>query len=140
MNFSRLIPDAIRCLLSGKRFEIRSDGTPQRDYLYVKDAVEGYITLAEQMERGEVLGQAFNFGSCHPVAALNLFYLIARLCRKPRVRPKILGTAANEINRQYLLCAKARELLGWRPHYSLEKGLKETIAWYTTFLKKTRGR
>ncbi len=136
MNFSRLVPDAIRCLLTGKRFEIRSDGTPQRDYMYVKDAVAGYIALAQQMDRREVLGEAFNFGTGQPIAVLDLYRRVARLCGKPKVRPKVLGKAANEIDRQYLSCSKARKVLGWRPQYSLEVGLKETIAWYKTYLKK----
>jgi len=140
MNFSRLIPDAIRCLLTGKRFEIRSDGTPQRDYLYVQDVVDAYLVLAEQMLRREILGQAFNFGSGHPVSVLDLYQRIARLCRKSKVRAKVLGTAAHEIDRQYLSSAKARALLGWSPKYTLEKGLKETIAWYKTFFKTKKNR
>jgi len=137
MNFSRLIPDAIQCLLTDKRFEIRSDGTPQRDYIFVKDVVEAYMLLAENMHRRDVRGRAFNFGSGHPISVNELFGIMAKLCRKPNVRPKIMSEAANEIDRQYLSCARTSEILGWKPRYAIEEGLKETITWYKTYLKKT---
>ena len=136
LNFSRIIPDAICSILEGREFEIRSDGTPVRDYLYVKDAVSAYLCLAEQMEREEVRGQAFNFGTEAPVSVVELFRLIAKLCKKPAVKPKILGTAKNEIDRQYLSSKKAIKTLGWRAGYTLEEGLIETIEWYKDYLVK----
>jgi CDP-glucose 4,6-dehydratase len=138
LNFSRLVPDAICHILQGKEFEIRSDGTPVRDYMYVKDAVSAYRVLAEQMHRPQIRGQAFNFGLQKPVSVLELFRIIAKLCGKPKAKPRILGTASNEIDRQYLSINKAVELLKWKPAYSLEKGIKETIAWYKEYLGAKR--
>jgi len=135
LNFSRIIPDAIRSCLRNETFVIRSDGTPERDYMYVEDAVSGYLALAEQMESRGVRGEAFNFGTGQPVSVLKLFSTIARLCGRPKVKPRILGTARNEIDRQYLAIGKAKKILGWHPAYSLEHGLKSTIAWYKRYLK-----
>lgn len=136
LNFSRIIPDAIRCILQEKEFVIRSDGTPERDYMYVEDAVDGYITLAEQIERKNVEGQVFNFGTGRPINVINLFKKIAQLCGRPDIKPKILGQAKNEIDRQYLAIDKAKEILNWKPKYTLERGLKETIDWYKKYLRK----
>ncbi len=133
LNFSRIIPDAIRCLLTGKEFLIRSDGTPERDYMYVEDAVSGYITLAEHIR--EAKGGAFNFGTAKPISAIALFKNIAKLCGKPGAKPKILGTAKNEIDRQFLSIEKAGEVLGWHPEFALEKGLARTIKWYKRHIK-----
>lgn len=135
LNFSRIVPDAIRCLLSGKVFEIRSDGTLLRDYMYVEDAVIGYLALAQKTGIKGVKGEAFNFGTQHPVSVLELFDVIARLCGQPKTKPKILGTAKNEIDAQYLSSTKAKKILGWKPCFSLEQGLKETIRWYRGYLK-----
>jgi len=134
LNFSRIVPDAIRCLLQGKEFIIRSDGAPERDYMYVEDAVDGYITLAGQVEKKEVKGEAFNFGTGVPISVLALFKVMARLCGKPKSNPRILGTAKNEIDRQYLAVDKAKGILRWSPQFSLEDGLKRTIAWYRRYL------
>jgi CDP-glucose 4,6-dehydratase len=130
MNLSRIIPDAVRCVLLGKEFVIRSDGTPERDYLYVKDAAEAYLSLAGNLHRREIRGQAFNFGSGKPISVLALFSKIASVCGKPGVRPKVLGEAKNEIDRQFLDSSKAKQLLGWAPTYNLDQGLEETAAWW----------
>ena len=134
LNFSRIIPDAIISLIEGKKFKIRSDGTPERDYMYVKDAVKGYLTLGAALDRKEIQGQAYNFGTETPVKVVDLFDKIAKLLGKPEEKAQILGQAKNEIDRQYLSTSKAKKDLNWEPKYSLEKGLKETIEWYKNYL------
>lgn len=61
LNWSRIIPGTIRAFLQRESPVIRSDGKYVRDYLYVKDVVNGYLCMAEQMEKKEVKGHAFNF-------------------------------------------------------------------------------
>ena len=51
------------------------------------------------------------------------------------LQPKVLATAAHEIPHQYLSAAKAREMLGWKPLYGLDEGLRRTIEWYRNFFK-----
>jgi CDP-glucose 4,6-dehydratase len=134
LNFSRLVPDAIRCVLRKKQFVIRSDGTYKRDYMYVKDAVDGYLTLAQNLDRKGVNGEAFNFGTGKPVSVLELFEKISRISGN-KIKPKILGEAKNEIRDQYLSIEKVRKTFGWKPKYTIETGLKETIEWYRNYLK-----
>ena len=135
MNFSRIIPDVISRLVKGEVPVIRSDGTPERDYMYIKDAVDAYFALAENLHRKDVLGQAFNFGTGKPISVLELYSRIISLIGK-NVKPKILGVAKNEIDRQYLDSQKALRVLGWKPKYSLDQGLKETIEWYKRYFSK----
>ena len=129
MNLSRIIPDVITTILKNGRPEIRSDGTPERDYMYIKDAVSAYLTLAENLHRNEVVGHALNFGTGKPVKVIELYNKIIKLMGK-NTMPKILGEAKNEIDRQYLSIEKAKKVLKWQPKYSLDAGLKETIEWY----------
>lgn len=131
MNMSRIIPDTIVSSLKGKELIIRSDGTPERDYMYIKDAVDAYLTLAENIDKTK--GEAFNFGTETPINVLSLFRMITKLTGK-EVVPKVTGKATNEIDRQYLGTAKAKKVLNWHPKYSLEQGLKETIEWYKEHL------
>ena len=131
MNMSRIVPDTIISSLKGKELVIRSDGTPERDYMYIKDAVDAYLTLAENIDK--VKGEAFNFGTETPISVLNLFKLIISLTGKT-MQPKVAAKAANEIDRQYLGIAKVKRVLNWHPKYSLEQGLKETIEWYKEHL------
>ena len=134
MNLSRIIPDMIISLLKDRQPVIRSDGTPERDYMYAKDAVHAYLTLAENIGRKGVAGEAFNFGSGKPVSVIQLYQKIASLLGKS-MKPKILGKATREIDRQYLSIEKAKRALKWQPKYSLGEGLAETIGWYKNYLK-----
>jgi CDP-glucose 4,6-dehydratase len=134
LNWSRLVPDTVRKLIRGERPVIRSDGTMLRDYLYVEDAVGAYLTLAEQMERAEVRGQLFNFGSDAPRSVLDVVQTIVALFGRPDLDPIVLCDAPNEIPAQYLDSGKARRILAWSPSHSFEDGLSRTLAWYREFL------
>ena len=136
LNFSRIIPDTIRSVLFDRNPIIRSDGTPVRDYLYIADAVDAYLTLAEKLEK--VKGEAFNFGTNSPVSVLELVNKIIKISGKTHLKPIVKGEAKGEINRQYLSSEKARKMLGWKPRYNLDRGLKETIAWYKKYFKVRR--
>ncbi|MBN1323062.1 MAG: GDP-mannose 4,6-dehydratase [Methanotrichaceae archaeon] len=135
LNFNRIVPGTIRSLMNGERPVIRSDGLLVRDYFYVLDGVEAYMTLAEGMDERKIHGEAFNFSNERPLSVLELVdTLIEQM--EADVRPHVLGKASNEIRHQYLSAAKAREVLGWRPSYTLQEGLDETIRWYGEFLRR----
>src|SRR5262249_48768836 len=114
LNWSRIVPDTIRHLLSGTRPILRSDGTFLRDYLYVNDAADAYLLLAECLDAPGVAGQAFNFSNESPVSVLDMVRAIARLMACPKVEPEIRNEARGEIRHQYLSALKAREVLSWR--------------------------
>ena len=129
LNFSRLIPGTIRSALRGESPIIRSDGRYVREYFYVRDAVGAYLQLAEALP-GPCVGEAFNFGTDQPMTVLELTNRILQLMDCTHLAPTILDQASHEIKSQYLDCAKARRMLGWRPAYTLDEALLETIAWY----------
>jgi CDP-glucose 4,6-dehydratase len=130
INFNRLIPGTIRSVLRGERPIVRSDGTFVRDYFYVRDAVAAYLELAERLPHEQFTGQAFNFGTETPVSVVDLVGLILALMGRSDLEPVILNEANHEIPRQYLDCTKARQLMQWEPAFTLDAGLRETIAWY----------
>jgi CDP-glucose 4,6-dehydratase len=130
LNWSRIVPGTIRSALLNERPIVRSDGTMKRDYVYVKDIVSAYLALAEAMKDGAHTGGVFNLGSDTPRTVLEMVHAIVGLCGHPGLEPIIQHNAPNEIQDQYLSSQKARELLGWKPRYALEEGLRETIAWY----------
>ena len=130
LNWNRLIPGTIRSALAGERPVVRSDGSFVRDYFFVRDAVDAYLLLAEQLERPELHGEAFNFGTEEPKSVLELVDMILKSMGRADLEPDVRGEASNEIPRQYLDCAKARRLLDWGPKRTLEAGLAETVEWY----------
>ncbi len=134
LNFSRIIPDTIRSIVFNKNPIIRSDGTPVRDFIYIADAVSGYLMLAEKLNEKKVTGNAFNFGSNSPIKILDLVNKIIAISGK-KLKPQILGKGKPkaEISIQYLSSEKAKKLLGWKAKIPLERGLRETFKWYTKF-------
>lgn len=133
LNFNRIIPGTIRSVLHEQPLIIRSDGTPKRDYIYVKDAVHAYVTLAENLERLNLAGEAFNFSSGNRLTVLDVTNKILELMGKKEYPVKILNQSKGEIKDQYLSIEKARRVLYWSPSYNLEDSLKETIDWYRKF-------
>lgn len=133
LNFNRLVPGTIRSIVRGQRPVIRSDGKSIRDYFYVEDGAAAYLLLAEKLagER-DLIGQAFNFSNELQITALELVRrILARMdCS---LEPDVRNQATNEIVHQYLSARKARERLGWRPLFDLERGLDRTIAWYRDY-------
>ena len=133
LNFNRLVCGTIRSVLHNKPVVIRSDGTPKRDYIYIEDAVTAYTTLAERLEEQSLSGEAFNFSGGKPLSVLDMTKQILELMNKKDHPVKILNQSRGEIKDQYLSIEKARKILQWAPHYSLEEGLRKTIDWYQSF-------
>lgn len=131
LNFSRTIPGVIRATLAGQRFVIRSDGKFVRDFLYVKDAAESYLTLGERLaEDPSISGEAFNFSLGLRLTVLDLVNKVLKIMGRTDLQPVIQNTVSSEIREQYLDASKARTRLGWAPKYEMEEALRETVAWY----------
>lgn len=134
LNWNRIVPGTMRSVLRGERPIIRSDGSPRRDYVFVLDVVDAYLTLAEAMIDGAYTGEAFNFGLDQPTSALELVQRIVAVSNNPQLEPIVQGNAPNEIQDQYLSSGKAHRLLGWRAKHTLEEGLSETMKWYANHI------
>lgn len=137
LNFSRIIPDTIRSILHDTAPVIRSDGSPVREYMYVKDAASAYLTLAENIDKKNVAGEAFNFGAENPITVIDLVNEILRVSGRTDLEPVITGQGKTkgEIEKQFLSIEKAKKVLKWHPQYELPAGLDETIRWYDSFFR-----
>jgi CDP-glucose 4,6-dehydratase len=133
LNWNRIVPGTIRSVLRNQRPIIRSDGNYIRDYFYVEDAVVAYILLAEKLaSQPELHGEAFNFSTEVQVTVLELVQRILKLMGSDLI-PDVKNEVSNEIRDQYLSAGKARKMLGWKPSWTLDEGLKKTIEWYRGF-------
>lgn len=139
LNFSRIIPETMMAVIENRSPVIRSDGTPVRDFIHVEDAVDAYLVLAQNLDRPDVQGHAFNFGSNMPINILDLVKKIIRLSGKD-LKPDVQGRGKlrGEIDQQYLSSEKAREIIGWRPMLKLDGGLKKTLDWYVNYFSAAK--
>lgn len=126
MHLNRIIPGICEAVVRNKPLDIRSDGKYVRDYLYVKDVVQGYLLLLQNLD--SVLGEAFNFSSNESLQVLQVVKLAEKIL-KVKIPYKILNTAKNEIPYQHLDDKKIRKI-GFKNAYSLESTLPKIKEWY----------
>lgn len=125
-EYSHVIPSLIRKCVNGENpLVVWGDGTPTRDFLYVKDFAEGVVLAAEKLE-GD---QAINLGSGQETRIRDLVDMIKKLSgyngEVVYDHSKPNGQPIRSVN-----IDKAKKILNFSPQYSLEEGLRETIAWY----------
>jgi CDP-glucose 4,6-dehydratase len=79
-NRARLIPEAVCAALAGEAPVVRSDGSPERDFLYVEDAARAYLAVWQVLAAGAAArGEAFNAGGGEPRRVLDV---IEQICRR----------------------------------------------------------
>ncbi|MBI4561185.1 MAG: GDP-mannose 4,6-dehydratase [Candidatus Rokubacteria bacterium] len=142
LHFSRLIPGTALSILRGEPPIVRSDGRAVRDYVFVDDAVRGYLRLGELAGDSGVAGQAFNLGSGVPVKVLDVVDTLLAHAGRTDLSPLVMRVSKpeGEIGEQWLSSDRAAEVLGWRPTVGLEEGLKLTFGWYHEHLPQIEGR
>jgi len=131
LNMSRLIPTVIVSALRNERPVIRSDGTQVREYIYVEDVVNAYLTIMKKFDSLD--GKAVNIGSGYIYSVLDAVKIILDLMHK-NLEPIVLGEAKDEIKEQYLDSTHFKMLTNWKPRFSFEDGLKITIEEYKKYL------
>jgi CDP-glucose 4,6-dehydratase len=136
LNFSRIVPGTMRSVLAGTRPVLRSDGTMIRDYIYIRDVVGGYLTLAEAMDRSDIWGRAFNLSTEEPLSVLELTRRILAVMGRQDLEPVILNETRAEIQEQHLSAGRARRELGWKPQHTLDQSLAETGDWYRAHIER----
>lgn len=124
-----VIPTIISQLLSGKEQIKLGSLTPTRDFNYVKDTVVGFIAIAES---DRTIGEEINIATQQEISIGELAEEIIKqinpraeiICDDQRLRPE-----KSEVNRLLGSNEKIRKLTEWRPKYSFQQGIAETIAW-----------
>ena len=126
-----IIPTIITQIANGAREIKVGDLSPTRDFNYVKDTCRGFLALAKAQG---IEGQEINIATNTEISMENTFKTIARLMNvdvnwvkdPERIRP-----AKSEVFRLWGDNTKITTLTDWRPQYSIEQGLAETIEWFT---------
>jgi CDP-glucose 4,6-dehydratase len=116
LNLSRPVPESAIAAIEGRRPVIRSDGTLERDYLYVQDAVEAYLAICDLLGDGKGAGEVFNAGGDAPHSVLEVVELTCKVReRTSSLTSRGTGTPPGEITRQWVDSTKLRTMSGWPP-------------------------
>ncbi len=124
----RIIPNTIRACLRGEPPVIYRGIGSTREYIYVDDAVEAYISLVENIEKTR--GEAFNVGSGEVKKQEEVVEEIANHFGLKPVYAEPMPHMLREIKNQYLSSEKIRERTGWQSRVKFSEGIKMTIEWW----------
>ena len=127
-----VIPQVITQLVGGSRQLRLGALAPTRDFCFVTDTARAFIDLGTA-PGSAVFGEVFNCGPGDDVAIGTLAGEISALMGidaditedAQRLRPK-----DSEVMRLVCDASKLRERTGWRPRYTRDEGLRETIKWF----------
>lgn len=131
-----VIPTIITQLLAGKEEIKLGSLTPTRDFNYVKDTVQGFIEIAKATN---TIGEEINIATQQEISIGQLAEELIKqinpnakiICEEERLRPE-----KSEVNRLLGSNEKIKKMTNWKPQYTLEEGLAETIEWIKNNLDK----
>lgn len=131
-----VIPTIITQLLAGKEEIQLGLLTPTRDFNYVKDTVSGFIEIAKS---NKTIGEEINIATQNEISIGQLAEELIRqinpnariICDEKRMRPE-----KSEVDRLLGSNEKIKRLTDWRPRYTLENGIVETIEFFKYHLDK----
>jgi len=132
LNFSRLIPELVTAYLADREPRIRSDGSPQRDFLHVSDAVSAYLVIESALPAAG--GEAFNAGTGEPRSVAEVIAAVKAATGSDR-EPDFLSdrNPDGEIDSQYVDASKLTGATVWRPRATFADGIAEAVEWYRGF-------
>lgn len=133
LNFQRLIPKTIKSVLKGSSPQMWG-GQAIRDYLFIEDAIEAYLLLAQANIQEKENG-IFNFGGSGMISVEGLIKKIIKISGKNLVIRKVEVEREGEIESQYVSFDKSTKFFGWKPKIGLDEGLRKTIDWYLNYDK-----
>ena len=124
-----VIPTIITQLLSGQEEIKLGSLTPTRDFNYVKDTANGFVTIAKH---DNTIGRELNIATEKEISIGDLANEMIRqinpnariICEEQRLRPE-----KSEVNRLLGTAKELNRLTGWKPNYTFEQGIAETIEW-----------
>lgn len=127
-----IIPTIITQIASGIREIKVGDLSPTRDFNYVADTAAGFVAIANADNR--VVGREINIASGKEISMAETLNTIARLMDADVnyvTDPQRLRPSKSEVFQLLGDNALITTLTDWKPRFSLEEGLKQTINWFT---------
>jgi len=122
----KLIPLMINNCLKNKYLPIYGDGMQVRDWLYVSDHCSAIDTVLHKGVDGEI----YNIGGNNEKANIEIVKLIIKTLGKSEELIKYVQDRPGHDRRYAIDNMKITTQLGWKPAYTFEQGMKETIEWY----------
>ncbi|WP_372776593.1 GDP-mannose 4,6-dehydratase [Mangrovibacterium sp.] len=116
-------------ILNGQEIPMFGDGSSSRDYTYYQDTVDGICCAVEYLFNHERVYEIVNLGNNQPITLKEMIGAIEKATGES-ARIKQLPMQAGDVDITYANIDKAKQLLGYNPHYSFNEGVKNFVTWY----------
>jgi len=126
-EYAAVIPKFITKILRNEKLVIYGDGMQTRDFSYVEDVIQAN-SLAMNAPKN-ACGKVFNIAGGKTITINELVEKINKLLNK-KIKPSYDKPRPGDITHSYASIELAKEYLGYKPKYTVEDGLKETVAWF----------
>ncbi len=126
--YAAVIPKFIKLLLNGEVPTINGDGKQSRDFTYVENVVEANLKAC--LAPSSAAGEAFNVAYGGREFLIDIYYGLTKALGKEDIEPNFGPDRAGDIKHSNADISKAKELLGYDPDYSFERGIELAIEWY----------
>ncbi|MBE6734193.1 MAG: SDR family oxidoreductase [Ruminococcaceae bacterium] len=126
--YAAVIPKFIKQLLNGEVPTINGDGKQSRDFTYVENVIEANLKAC--LAPSEAAGEAFNVAYGGREFLIDIYYGLTKALGKEGIEPNFGPDRKGDIKHSNADISKAKELLGYDPDYSFEKGIALAIQWY----------
>lgn len=124
----KLIPLMIANALNDKPLPVYGDGLNVRDWLHVRDHCSAIDAVLHNGKTGEV----YNIGGNNEKTNIEIVRLILQHLNKPESLITFVKDRPGHDRRYAIDSSKIQQHLGWKPSYTFEQGIAETIRWYVT--------
>lgn len=125
--YAAVIPKFIKQLMNGEVPTINGDGKQSRDFTYIENVIEANLKAC--MASHEVAGEAFNIAFGGREYLIDIYYGLTKALGV-EIEPNFGPDRPGDIKHSNADISKAREMLGYDPDWSFERGIKEAIEWY----------
>lgn len=130
--YSAVIPLFITALLAGRRPVVYGDGGQSRDFTYVANVVQGNLLAADA---ANVSGRVINVANGRTTSLLQLLQALNRLLGT-NVQPVHEPPRVGDVRESLADITRARNLLAYEPEVDFEEGLRRSVDYYRTIVKK----
>lgn len=125
--YAAVIPKFIKQLLNDEQPTINGDGQQSRDFTYIENVIEANLKAC--LATSEAAGESYNIAYGGREYLIDIYHELCKALGKD-VEPIFGPERAGDIKHSNADISKARELLGYEPEWSFERGIEEAIGWY----------
>lgn len=137
LNWDRLIPGVCKWLLNNEIPILRTDGSFKRDWVYVEDVVNAYLSVGNMLyDDSSKVSLSYNFAADNCRSVIEVYNAISMEIKGEIVKPKFIIDSDTEIKDQYLDSTKIFEELKVKSIFSFEEGMANTVEWYRNYFLK----